>query len=89
MTDYEKAFKDGIKAARNAERAREEVNSVFCEFDKQMRILSEGKIGIDRSELTVKNLRFLKLVWNIYLNQKQMKSIGLSSPIILEIPKAQ
>ena len=48
MTNYIKAFQEGIDAAKIAERARNEVNEVFSEFDKEMRIVSDGRLGIER-----------------------------------------
>jgi len=50
MTDYIKAFRDGLQAAEAADLARSEIDSVFSELGKQIATASDGKIAIARRE---------------------------------------
>jgi hypothetical protein len=50
MTDYVKAFRDGLQAAEAADAARSEIDSVFSELDRQIGAASGGKVAIARQE---------------------------------------
>lgn len=54
MTDYTKAFKEGLTAAKDADIARREINEVFKELDQQIRKGSDGKIAVDRRQYEVR-----------------------------------
>lgn len=54
MTDYTKAFKEGLEAAQAANLARREIDKVFTEVDLQLRQSTGGKIGIGRREYEVR-----------------------------------
>lgn len=43
-TNYLKAYKEGIEAARRAEAARREIASVFTSLNEQLAIASDGKL---------------------------------------------
>lgn len=51
MTDYIKAFNQGLGAAEAADRARKEVDEVFVDLNRQLQKATEKKIRIDRKEL--------------------------------------
>lgn len=61
MTDYTKAFREGLAAAIVAERARKEINSVFLELNSQLSEATEGKIAIDRKEYEVREAGLFSL----------------------------
>ena len=50
MTDYIKAFQQGLSAAEETDRTRNEINSIFDELDKQILEKTSGKIKISRQE---------------------------------------
>lgn len=56
MPDYYDAFKKGLEAVEAAQIARQEVNEVFTEVDRQLCAGSNGKIKISRKEYYVKQL---------------------------------
>lgn len=51
MTDYIKAFRDGIKAAEAAELAKRQIDDTFAELNLQISKGSGGNIVIDRNNI--------------------------------------
>ncbi len=50
MVDFKLAFEEGLRAAVDADRAREEIDSVFSHLNEQLNEISDGKIRIERRQ---------------------------------------
>ncbi len=50
MVDFKRAFEEGLRAAADADRAREEIDSVFTHLNEQLNEISDGKIRIERRQ---------------------------------------
>ncbi|MBN2239379.1 MAG: hypothetical protein JW712_06370 [Dehalococcoidales bacterium] len=48
MIDFQAAYRAGLKAADDAELAREEIDQVFQDLNEQISVASEGKLQIIR-----------------------------------------
>ena len=50
MKDFLPSFQKGITAAQNAEKNRDEIDSVFSALNEQLAAATEGKVGISRKK---------------------------------------
>lgn len=71
MTDFGQAFAEGLEAANQAKRARQEVGAVFSELNSQLSAVSDGKLLIQvkslaksKPETPFQKLNRISSIWN-------------------------
>lgn len=98
MEDFKSAFKDGLKAAHDAEMARKEIDEVFNDLNKQLTEASKGKLKIERRQLEERRAIAVRIAspleppetyWAIVASNPTIKDLPPIIPQFKELAKWQ
>lgn len=78
MVKYAQAFQDGLAAAKEAGRAKREIEEVFKGLNKEIDKISKGKLYIARKRIDIRKRLIPKLIptryWAIVASNPQIKN---------------
>ena len=86
MVDYAAAFRQGLEAAKAADVARREIDSVFAELNRQMLEASDGKIRVDRTQEYVPEHGFAALAVLVSGKRDTYWAIVAHNPSVTKSP---